>query len=81
MMGQQLIEAWLRPAIPWTAPGPETVSRAAGMPVRNPAAAAAYPAACSLRNPMKRMPAAWETRSRQKEERESEELIGGAYML
>ena len=52
MSGQQLMDAWLNPAIPCTAPGPETVNRAAGTPVRNPEAAAAYPAACSLRNPM-----------------------------
>lgn len=44
--------------MPCTAPGPETVSRTAGMPVRNPAAAAAYPAACSFRKPMYRIPTA-----------------------
>jgi hypothetical protein len=40
------------------APGPLTVSRTPGTPRRKPAAAAAYPAACSLRQEMKRMPQA-----------------------
>ena len=41
MSGQQLMAAWLSPATPCTAPGPETVSSTAGTPVRKPAAAAA----------------------------------------
>jgi hypothetical protein len=57
-MGQALTVAWARPGSPCSTPGPLTVSSAAGVPVRKPAAAAAYPAACSLRKLMKRMPAA-----------------------
>ena len=49
MRGQVLIWAWERPAMPCTAPGPDTVSSTPGTPVRNPEAAAAYPAAC-IRN-------------------------------
>ena len=58
IMGHRLTEAWDSPAIPCTAPGPDTVSSTPGTPVRKPQAAAAYPAACSFLNPMKRMPAA-----------------------
>lgn len=41
IMGQVLIWAWLRPAMPCTAPGPDTVSSTPGTPVRKPQAAAA----------------------------------------
>ena len=39
--GHVLTCAWLSPARPCTAPGPDTVSSTPGTPVRNPAAAAA----------------------------------------
>ena len=58
IMGHRLTEAWDSPAMPCTAPGPDTVSSTPGTPVRKPQAAAAYPAACSFLKPMKRMPAA-----------------------
>jgi len=58
-MGHPLALALLTPASPCTTPGPDTVSSTPGTPVRNPAAEAAYPAACSLRQLMKRMPQAW----------------------
>lgn len=35
--GQQFSAAWLRPAMPFTAPGPDTVSSTAGTPERKPA--------------------------------------------
>lgn len=41
IIGQVLICAWLRPAMPCTTPGPDTVSSTPGVPVRNPQAAAA----------------------------------------
>ena len=63
-MGHVLTCAWLRPAMPCTAPGPDTVSSTPGTPVRKPDAAAAYPAACSLRKAMKRMPAACTSKRR-----------------
>ncbi len=56
--GQALTVACAMPGRPCSTPGPDTVNSAAGVPVRKPAAAAAYPAACSLRKLMKRMPAA-----------------------
>uniref|UniRef100_A0A0A9F5R3 Pyruvate decarboxylase family protein n=1 Tax=Arundo donax TaxID=35708 RepID=A0A0A9F5R3_ARUDO len=34
--GQALAVAWESPARPWTPPGPETVRRRAGVPVRKP---------------------------------------------
>jgi hypothetical protein len=40
-IGHVLTCAWLSPAMPCTAPGPDTVSSTPGTPVRNPAAAAA----------------------------------------
>jgi hypothetical protein len=36
--------------MPCTAPGPDTVSSTPGTPVRNPEAAAAYPAACRIQS-------------------------------
>lgn len=46
------------PASACTSPGPLTVSSTPGLPVRKPAAAAAYPAACSFLQAMNRMPQA-----------------------
>jgi len=40
-IGHVLTCAWLSPAMPCTAPGPDTVSSTPGTPVKNPAAAAA----------------------------------------
>ena len=40
-MGQQLDQAFARPAMPWIWPGPETARHAPGTPVRKPTHAAA----------------------------------------
>lgn len=40
-MGHVLTWAWERPAMPCTAPGPDTVNSTPGTPVKKPAAAAA----------------------------------------
>src|SRR5882672_970403 len=64
IIGKQLVVALARATRPFRNPGAETVRQMPGRCVRYPAAAAAYPAATSLRNAMNLIPLACAMRAR-----------------
>ena len=64
IIGKQLVVALASAVSPFRKPGADTVRQMPGLPVMKPAMDAAYPAFCSWRKEITRMPAACSLRVR-----------------